>query len=182
MNLEKLTLETDRLKLMPPDLKYTEDIFNEFNEQITTYTDYPPNESLEATRDVILKFQKARADGEELFFVITDRETGEFLGCCGFHDMKEEQPELGIWIKVEAQGNKYGREALEAVKKWADENHEYDYIKYPVVEENWGSRKIAEYLGGSVQDTYEKKMRTGRTYTLVEYHIPRSLQVVPGHI
>ena len=74
-----------------------------------------------------------------------------FLGCCGFHSEESPTtPEFGIWIKKDAHGNKYGREAIKILRHWAIENIDFDYAIYPVDKGNIASRKTAESLGGGV--------------------------------
>ena len=60
---------------------------------------------------------------------ITKKENGEFLGCCGFHGKGNPRtPELGIWIKKDAHGKKYGREAIKTLTSWVVENIDFDFI------------------------------------------------------
>ncbi len=99
------------------------------------------------------------------------KETGEFLGCAGLHNTNSKIPELSIWIKKPAHGKKYGREAMQALKNWADKNLEYDYIKYPVAAQNTSSRKVAESLGGKEATKYEETTQGGKTWQFIEYRI-----------
>ncbi len=126
---------------------------------------------MEETEEFIKKSLKGLGDGSDLQLVVLDKATNVFLGCAGLHDLDNDNPEMGIWIKKSAHGNKYGREAMTAIKKWADKNIRYKYIRYPVAVQNIASRKIPESLGGKVEKEYDKKMLTGRTYHMVEYWI-----------
>ena len=56
-----------------------------------------------------------------------------------------------MWVKQSAHGKKIGREAVVALEEWAQHNIDFDYIRYPVSQENIPSRKIAESLGGIVE-------------------------------
>lgn len=101
--------------------------------------------------------------------VIMDKASGEFLGCVGLHHIDKKDPEFGIWLKKEAHGNKYGVEAIAALKEWADDNLDYDYIRYPVVKENIASRKIAETVGGEPKREFMAKNANGDVMDEVEY-------------
>ena len=104
----------------------------------------------------------------------TNKKTGEFLGCIGLHHIDQNDPEVGIWIKKSAHGSKYGLEAIKALKEWADNYLEYEYIRYPVVGDNIASRKIPEVLGGKVAREFIGKNVKGEAMDKVEYRITKS--------
>ena len=66
--------------------------------------------------------------GQELVLAILNKKTKEFLGVAGLHHIDTPYPELGVWTKKSAHGHKYGREAMTALKEWADDNLAYDFI------------------------------------------------------
>ena len=37
---------------------------------------------------------------------------------------------MGVWLKKSVHGHGFGKEAMTAIKKWADDNLDYDYILY----------------------------------------------------
>lgn len=74
-------------------------------------------------------------------------------------------------MKKAAQGNKYGLEVITALKDWADENLDYQYLIYPVDKNNIASRKIPEALGGKVIQEYEKVNQQGKILQALEYWI-----------
>lgn len=174
-DLSSTIIETKRLLLKPINLEYAEDIFNEFNEEVTHFMYPKPPSKISETINYIKETQKKIQKGEDLTMCIILKETGEYIGNVGVHNLNSEKPELGIWIKKSAHGNKYCHEALHGAKKWADNNLHYKYIRYPAAKDNIPSRKIAESLGGSVKKEYLKEMLTGKTWDIVEYHIPKSV-------
>lgn len=162
---------TDRLKLVSLSEEYAKDIFQNFTEEITTYM-HPAapktiDDVLAYVHEQFLEMQK----GEQFPVIILNKETGEFLGGGGAHQLHSMTPALGIWIKQSAHGHGYGREAVTALKKWLDEHVTYTYIKYPVDRKNTQSRKIAESLGGVVEDEYKKTNMSGNVLDEVEYRI-----------
>lgn len=105
--------------------------------------------------------------------VITDRESGDFLGCVGLHKLANKRPEFGIWVKQSAHMHGYGREAIHALKRWADQHIPYDYLIYPVDSRNMASRKIPESLGAAIISQYDDTGGMGQDLTLIKYRIER---------
>lgn len=173
MDLTPIRIKTDRLMLEPVSMQYKEDIFREFQPPITKYVYSKPAEKIEETETFIKGAKKDAAKGVDVTMVILDKQSGEFLGCTGLHNLEEENPEMGVWIKQSAHGNKYGREAISGLKNWAAKNLQFDHITYTVVVENTASCKLAESLGGKVGREYEKTMQSGNTYHMLEYWLPR---------
>jgi RimJ/RimL family protein N-acetyltransferase len=167
------TLESERLILASISLEDRDDIFQNFTEDIATYLYPQPPEKIEETEKFIVRAMAQNAAGTDMQLVIRKKETNEFIGCCGLHDAKTSTPEPGIWLKKNAHGNHFGREAVTRLKRYADENLTYDFLRYPVAKENWPSRKIAESLGGIVVKEFVKPNANGKMMDEVEYHIPR---------
>ena len=73
---------------------------------------------------------------------------GEFVGAAGIHFRDAAEPDIGLWIKAEAWGQGYGGEIVAAVIRWLAQRLGIEAVRYPVVEGNAASRRIAERLGG----------------------------------
>ncbi len=112
-------------------------------------------------------------DGSNLIVVILKKDSQEFLGCSGIHELKSKYPATGIWLKKSAHGNGYGLEAIAALKTWAEDNLDYEYLIYPVDRANIPSRKIPERLGGQIFREYDQTNLSGNILHLVEYRIPK---------
>jgi len=173
-------LETDRLLLIPTSKEHSQEIFKEFTPEITQYMSPNSAKEISETQERIDSCLVKREKQEELQMTILDKNTKEFLGNVGLHEIKECIPELWIWIKKSAHGKKVGREAVAKLEAWAQENLDFDYIKYPVDKDNIGSRKIAESLGWIVQiDEQGNEKITIETISptkilhIVEYRIPK---------
>src|SRR3989339_65578 len=161
LELESFCIETERLLLRPVSMEYAEEIFKEFDEEITKYMFPSTPDSILDTKKFIEGSIAGFLSGEEIVVAILSKDTLEYLGNGGIHRIDTKMPELGIWIKKSAHGNHYGREAVAGLKKWADDNLDYEYLRYPVVEENMSSRKIAESLGGKEVSRYPKVNQKG---------------------
>lgn len=171
IDLKSIVIESERLKLIPTSEDYAEDIFREFTDEITKFMMARTPQKIEETLDFIKSSRKKMEKGEELQVVILNKATGEFIGHGGIRKLKTTSPELGIWIKKSAHGQKFGREAVKALKEWAEKNFKYKYLEYPVDKKNIPSRKIAESLGGIVERELKKKNMTGNILDEVEYRI-----------
>ena len=172
-NLLNTIIETERLVLRPVALEHAKMIFPEFTDEVTKFM-YPRTPKRVEDTEKYIQIERERMEkGLNLSVAIFDKETGELLGGGGIHHIDTKTPELGIWIKKSAHGNKFGREAVAGLKKWADENLEYDYLTYPVVKVNIASRKIPESLGGKLIKEMVKKNEAGEEMEEVEYWIYR---------
>jgi len=176
LKIEKLGLlneriESERLLLVPISMQYSDEIFKEFTPEIATYMYPAPAKDISETEEFISNSLKELSDGSALQLVILDKDTQEFVGCAGLHHVDGKIPEMGIWLRRTAHGSRYGREAMTAIKKWADEKLDYEYIKYPVADKNIASRKIPESMGGKVEDEYDDKGLGGNEFHSLEYRI-----------
>jgi ribosomal-protein-alanine N-acetyltransferase len=178
-SLLRLTLNGERLRLVPTSRDHAEDIFREFTPAITRYMYPRPAERIEETLEFIDRSRERMRAGGNLQFTILSGRDGEFLGCCGLHgEGNERTPELGIWIKRAAHGHGYGREAISVLVAWAFTHLDVDYLVYPVDRRNSGSRKIPESLGGAVTGEKRDEGMAGNQLDLIVYrlHPPENSQ------
>lgn len=166
-----MQIESKRLLLVPISPAYREIIFQEFTPEVTEYTYAVPSADIAQTDQFIKQSIQQLKNGRELILVILLKETQEFIGCTGLHDINTNTPELGIWIKKSAHGNHYGREAISVLKAWAEQNLDYEYLRYPVDKRNIPSQKIPESLGGVIAAEYDKINLGGKKLHTVEYRL-----------
>ncbi len=171
MDTSNITIKTKNLLLQPITLDYKEEIFKEFTPEITIYMFPKSADKIEETIKFIEISMKENKEGSNFEVVVLNKKTKEYLGSAGIHNINTKTPELGIWIKKSAQGNAYGKEAMIAFKEWADNNLDYEYILYPVVDINYASRRIPEFLGGKISREYDKENMSGIKQHLLEYRI-----------
>ncbi|MBX9459097.1 MAG: GNAT family N-acetyltransferase [Rhizobium sp.] len=88
------------------------------------------------------------------FLAIEDRETGQFVGEAGFHDMRrdltpslEGSLEAGWALMPSAQGKGYGFEAMQALVGWADTTFPGRRMTAIIDPANQPSIRIASRLG-----------------------------------
>jgi RimJ/RimL family protein N-acetyltransferase len=168
-----LPIVTPRLTLKPISIDYANDVFQEFDREVTQFTCSEPNESIERAIEFIQNARIALVNRTELQLVILDRETQEFLGVCGILRLKMPHSEMGIWLKKSVHGHGYGKEAIGGLKQWAEENLNYEYIIYRADRLNLPSQKVAESLGGKISGCDTKTKTSGQILNLLEYRFYR---------
>jgi ribosomal-protein-alanine N-acetyltransferase len=166
-----LVISTPRLLLQPISLEYKEDIFREFTAEITTYLYAASPREIGDTEFFINQSLLEMQRGENLVVVILKKDSQEFLGCSGIYKINTKSPQTGLWLKKSAFGQGYGTETILSLKKWADDNLDYEYLRYPVDRENTPSRRIAEKLGGKVFGKYKYTNLSDRVLNIIEYRI-----------
>ncbi len=167
-----MEINTDRLKLLPINHKFEEDIFNNFTPQVTTYMTPTPAKNIQETRDIISKFLKDWANQTDYVFAITLKDTDEFIGLTGIHALKSNRPTLGIWTKTSSHGNHYGREAIGGIINLA-KTLNLPKVFYPVDKRNIASEKIAIFYNGHklLSDFKESITSDNRLLLLETYEI-----------
>lgn len=176
VNLDKIKIESARLRIRPIELSDAEDVFREFTPAVATYMTPSPAASIEDTKGFLKYAIEGRKKATDLQLVIECVESGQFFGLIGLHTrFGARTPEIGIWLKSTAQGKGFGREAVVALKEWSDRNLDYDHIVYPVSDLNTASRKIPESLGVIAGEEKVHVERAGReALEILTYAIPRS--------
>lgn len=171
LDIKIFKIETENLLLIPVSMDYAEEMFKEFTDEITKYM-YPPTpKEIKETASFVVESIDKFLKSEDVTVVVLKKDTHEYLGNAGIHKINTKTPELGVWIKKGAHGHGYGKEAVTGLKEWADKNLDYEYIKYPVAEENIASRKIPESLGGKEVNKYSQVNGNGVALNIVEYYI-----------
>jgi ribosomal-protein-alanine N-acetyltransferase len=171
MDISGLIIESKNLYIKTITLDYASDIFKEFTLEITRYMSPKPAEKIEDTIAFIEGAIKSNIAGTDWQAMIISKETNDFIGCTGLHKIDTPHPEFGIWLKKSAHGHGYGKEAIVAMKDWADQNLAYEYLIYPVDKANVASCRIPEFLGGKISGEHTDVGMGGNQLNIVEYRI-----------
>ncbi len=146
INRDIFSIETEKSILSPITKQYAQDIFTEFDEEITKYM-YPiPAKEINETLDWINHSIEKNLAWKNIQLVILDKNTKEFIGCVWLHEPETLTPELWIRIKKAAHWKKYWFEAITSLKERPDRNIEFEYLIYPVDQRNISSCKIPQRL------------------------------------
>lgn len=147
---QNVFLVTPRLALRPFTPEDAAETFACITPTLTRYLSFEPPASEAAFAHVWQDWLPSIASGEDLTFVIRHRTNAGFLGLAGLHEANTPEPELGIWIREDAHGHAYGREAVRAIATWAVSACGARSFTYPVAAANRASRQLVESLGGEV--------------------------------
>ena len=134
-------IRSERINIVPFEMKYLNHYFNGFNAEITNFQWPDPFESIDDARSTLQEFLNEMERDETLLFSILSK-NGEFLGSVEIHGLVEECPELGIWIIESVQNNGYAYEALNAVLDYVRSKFEKTKFYYEADIRNIGSIKL----------------------------------------
>ena len=80
-------------------------------------------------------------------FTMIDKETHELIGNAGYHEIKNDIGELGIWIAIPHQNNHYGREILARLIEYGYQELNLKRITLTVHENNERAVHLYQKLG-----------------------------------
>jgi RimJ/RimL family protein N-acetyltransferase len=171
MDLRRLVLTSNRLRLAAFQPSDAAEIFAAVTPRVTRFMTFDPEPSLGAFAAVWREWLPKMATGGDAFLVLRLKESAEFLGVAGLHGLGADEPKAGLWLKEAAQGQGYGPEAVTTIIDWAARDCGARAVLWPVVETNRPSRRLAEALGGAVID--KGRLRKGEIeHPEVIYRIP----------
>ncbi|TDR82699.1 GNAT family N-acetyltransferase [Paludibacterium purpuratum] len=163
----EIHIQSIRLSLQPFTASDAGEAYGCITPTLARFMSWDPPANRASFDQIYQSWLTSMADGTDYVFAIRQRADDHFLGLAGLHHLREDSPELGIWIREDSHGHGFGREAVRLVAQWAAQTMPPASFTYPVAEQNSPSRGIAESLGGMVIDRCEKPK-----YTAVIYRIP----------
>jgi RimJ/RimL family protein N-acetyltransferase len=171
-DLRAVAIESSRLSLRSFTGADAAESFAAATVVLTRFMGWDPSPSPAAFAEVWHEWLPQMAAGTDLVLTVRLQLTREFLGVAGLHRIGNPEPELGIWIKEQAQGIGYGREAVAAAIAWAARAVAATSFEYPVAVENRPSRRVVERLGGVLVGTRTLRKQSGVVLDEVVYRIP----------
>lgn len=168
----QFSYKTERLLLQPFSDRYLEPYYREFTQEITKYQ-YPDSfPDMQAAEQTLSQFVRGMARGDMLELVILSL-SGEFLGSVEVFGLREQTPEIGLWLKRAAHGLGYGYEALRCVIDALNAAQKYSYYLYEADVRNTASIRLAEKFQFQKGGCEEITTESGKTLRLQTYHIFR---------
>lgn len=161
-------IQTERLTIVPFDLKYLNDYYHEFDAEITRYQYPDPFESVEAAEKFLQEFMDAMDQGEMLFLAILDKD-GAFTGGLEVHGLAEEYPELGIWLRKDLQGKGYAYEALTHILQYLNQTYHKEWYVYEADIRNKSSIGLVAKFAYQAEDIDEFTTESGKELKLQKY-------------
>lgn len=146
-------LETNRLILRMPQIGDGKVVNNAIVRSVDDLKPWLPfvqtlptvDDTEENIREAVANFIRRTA----LRFLIFNKETNEFIGTTGFHniDWDVQKLEIGYWIDTQHSGKGYMVEAIEELTRYAVEDLGMKRVEIRTEAENLKSRAIPEKIG-----------------------------------
>jgi RimJ/RimL family protein N-acetyltransferase len=152
---DEIHIESRRLSIRPFSAGDADETFPCITLSLTRWMAWEPPRDREGFDRIWQAWLPAIAEGTDLVFAVRQRDSGRFLGLAGLHHVRDASAELGIWIREDRHREGIGSEAVSLVAGWASREMHIERFTYPVAEENYPSRRIAESLGGVVAEQRE---------------------------
>ncbi|MEI8593657.1 GNAT family N-acetyltransferase [Photobacterium sp. Hal280] len=147
-------MESERLQLVPPSLKYTESMLAVIEESKAELSQFLPwvsesltKSDLEAnTKDALENFSNFTG---EFWFNVIEKETGRFIGAVGFIVRDKSVPyfEIGYWLRTSETGKGYISEAVKLVEQYAFNEHAAQRLEIKMASSNLKSQAVAKRCG-----------------------------------
>lgn len=141
------TIETERCILRRMNLSDAEDMFiYASDKQVTKYLRWSPHPDIYYTSDYLRFISKKYKNGEFYDWGVVDKESGRFIGTCGFTRIDEENKacEVGYVLNPEFWNRGIASEVLSRVIKFAFEELALNRVECRYMSENIASRKVME--------------------------------------
>ena len=159
-------MESERLKLTPPSLKYSEEMFEVINECKVEFSQFLPWVSDSLTKDQLeLNIQGATNHFAnfigEFWFNIIEKKTGAFIGAIGFMIRDGTVPyfEIGYWLQTSQTGFGYVSEAIRIIEEYAFIQKGAKRIEIRMAGSNLKSRAVAKRCGYQLEDRFANARR-----------------------
>ncbi|MGL4583361.1 MAG: GNAT family N-acetyltransferase [Flavobacterium sp.] len=164
-----IQFSSDRLSYLIVNDSFKEDIFHALTPTVAKFLPFIPTGKIEDTQGFIDYSLGVLDQGTDITLVAVDKDTKEFIGCCGIHDINDESISLGIWLKESAFGKGYGQELITALETYVNQNLPVDYLIYNVEKDNHGSIKIAEKLGYIYHSDFVRNISEEKILNMLQY-------------
>ena len=160
------TIQTERLKLRPPELSDSEELFQLMEDsRLTKFLTWEPHPSIETTTGLLNGLINAQENDEGYHWCVCLE--NEIIGLVSLIDVRRtirtwtlNRSELSYWISSKHQGKGYATEASKAVIEYGFQKLSFHKIIIAHAEKNIKSKRICEKLGftqyAHEQDAFQK--------------------------
>ncbi|TKF99877.1 GNAT family N-acetyltransferase [Vibrio sp. F13] len=152
-------MESERLKLTPPSLKYSEEMCEVINECKAEFSPFLPWVSDSLTKEQLeLNIQDATNNFAnftgEFWFNIIEKQTGAFIGAIGFMIRDGTVPyfEIGYWLQTSKTDLGYVSEAVRIIEEYAFTQKGAKRVEIRMAGSNLKSQAVAKRCGYQLED------------------------------
>ncbi|MHC5355034.1 GNAT family N-acetyltransferase [Myroides sp. LJL115] len=129
------------------DPKHLKDYFENLTPNVAKYLSFDSMENDKIIKEFIRISQIEQQRGTCLVMAVLDKNTKEFLGSCGIHDINERNAELGLWLKESAQAKGYGSQIVKTLLQICKGHTLSKSVIYCLEKENKASIELCQKFG-----------------------------------
>lgn len=155
-------IETDRLIIREITKEDAQGIYNlDSDERVVKYVGSMVITSMEEAHEIIEFIQKQYSDFGIGRWAIIEKETGEFIGWCGFKLVENglnglrEYLDLAYRFRYDAWGKGYATEATQACLAYAERNFQHHPVFAVSEVENESSKRVLDKIGFHAAYTFD---------------------------
>lgn len=158
----KNIIETERLILREIEFTDENDMFElESDPEVHLYIENNPVKSIEKIREIIGMLRNQYKENGVGRWAVINKQTGEFLGCCGLKYFKESLNnhqhfyELGYRFKKKHWGQGFAHEATQACVEYGFKNLNIEAIYAITDPKNLASINVLKKIGFNYIETFD---------------------------
>jgi len=171
------TLHTQRLDLVKISPEHAEDMYSySCDPDVTRYLTWSCHSSVKETERYIKLLQKKYSSGVFNDWGLILKESGKFIGTCGFtsFDYEKNTGEIGYVLAKPYWGQGFAVEAARAVMEFGFDNFGLCGYCAKCIEGNDASMRVMQKLGMSFEGIYKNGMFIKGAYkTIIVYNVAK---------
>jgi RimJ/RimL family protein N-acetyltransferase len=159
VGMDPVALEDERLLLRVPELADVPAVTAACQDpEVQRWTTVPSPYTEKDARWFVEDYARPRWAGDVgATWLITDRSSGELLGCYGL-DLAAGVGEVGFWVAAPARGRGVCTAATRLVCRWGFDTLGLRRIEWQAFVGNVGSRRVAEKAGFVIEGTCRARL------------------------
>lgn len=171
------TLESERLKFVKISPEHAEDMYEySCDPDVTRYLTWSCHSSVKETERYIKLLQKKYAVGAFNDWGLILKETGKFIGTCGYtsFDYENNTAEIGYVLSKDYWGMGLAAEAAKKVMEFGFDIFGLDGYFAKCIEGNDASMRVMQKVGMSFENIYKNGMFIKGAYkTIIVYNVTK---------
>lgn len=162
--------KTQNLKIIKATLDYIDDYYKEFTDEICKYQYPDAFSSINDAKELLGYFIDEMNQGNMLELMILNQ-NDEFIGSMEAFGLKEDEIEVGLWLKKDSHGQGYGYEVLRGLVDFLNKHYPRPYYIYEVDERNLASIHLVNKLKNEKGNTNAITTESGKMLRLTAFRI-----------
>lgn len=171
--LQMPEIETERLLLRKIKIKDAQDMYEYAkNPNVSKYLTWSAHESLSYTKKYIKFLSKKYIKGEYFDWGIELKQTGKFIGTCGFSvfDSANRKAEIGYVLNPAYHNNGYATEAVLKIIDFTFNELNFHRIEARCILENAASSRVLEKCGLILEGICKDELFLKNEYKTIKHY------------